>query len=653
MKTSARVLLFLIIVAGMTASARVLVERIRYEAANDTVEVVVDLSDVLAAFPIHSSPDYATLRETRRTLFFSGAGAFPPAAPNVTLRRVLDRIAAAGAVSIGVRELTLQEAVDSGAIVPIPAGDASSAPARRRLVFSRRGAFERDARAFIRACFGDDACPEPPRGCFINAPPEKYKEITLGLPDLDSPLRIVPRFFNSPFETRASIRLKFSKLKSIPLSAAAVFEGDSILGYPNLLNETQSELRAANMLYGWLELVEQDGADWMRALKRGTMLPVHGISPEELMKISPAESRERFVRAVRERGVRVVYLRLPVERTGLTPARLFEKNMDYVSDVVGAIRNAGFSVGPVGRLEPFEASPPQRTAIFAGMISFCLLLLSFLVRLPGWLPAAIGALSVPAHVLALRLGQDVHAAKAASLAVACLVPACAVAFAFLRGRRLDKGAAAPLSLARTVSLWLQCSLLSLLAGLFIASALAERDFFLRMDVFKGVKAAYVAPLVLVFIFYLASGGTGVKQFLEKPVRYAEMLIVIVMIALAGVYLLRSGHEGPALTSALERQARDKLEFYLGVRPRTKEFLIGHPALIAGGALPFVPGGIAGAAVLIAGTVGQVSIVNTFCHLHSPLALSLSRTMTGIVLGLAVGIALRTALNIAMSLYRRK
>jgi hypothetical protein len=40
-----------------------------------------------------------------------------------------------------------------------------------------------------------------------------------------------------------------------------------------------------------------------------------------------------------------------------------------------------------------------------------------------------------------------------------------------------------------------------------------------------------------------------------------------------------------------------------------------------------------------GVIGQVSILNTFCHTHTPLYLSLIRDVTGLVFGTVIGLAL--------------
>jgi hypothetical protein len=44
-----------------------------------------------------------------------------------------------------------------------------------------------------------------------------------------------------------------------------------------------------------------------------------------------------------------------------------------------------------------------------------------------------------------------------------------------------------------------------------------------------------------------------------------------------------------------------------------------------------------ALMLAGGVVGQTSIVNTLCHLHTPVILSLWRVVNGVILGLILGV----------------
>jgi hypothetical protein len=81
--------------------------------------------------------------------------------------------------------------------------------------------------------------------------------------------------------------------------------------------------------------------------------------------------------------------------------------------------------------------------------------------------------------------------------------------------------------------------------------------------------------------------------------------------------------------------RGGLEETFGLRPRTKE-LLGHPMLVLFFlSLPWR----SRIAVLfaLAGLLGQVSILNTFCHLHTPLLLTIERVGLGLLLGLATAL----------------
>ena len=80
--------------------------------------------------------------------------------------------------------------------------------------------------------------------------------------------------------------------------------------------------------------------------------------------------------------------------------------------------------------------------------------------------------------------------------------------------------------------------------------------------------------------------------------------------------------------------RQLLDRILGVRPRTKEFLIGHPLMLIllyfGYELKLFP-------LVMVGTIGQVSIINTYAHIHTPLNISFLRTFHGLWIGILIGI----------------
>ena len=74
------------------------------------------------------------------------------------------------------------------------------------------------------------------------------------------------------------------------------------------------------------------------------------------------------------------------------------------------------------------------------------------------------------------------------------------------------------------------------------------------------------------------------------------------------------------------------------RPREKEFLIGHPAFMlaayaVGKRIPMILHFV----LSVAAVIGIASMVETFCHLRTPVYMSIARGYDGILLGIAIGV----------------
>ncbi len=183
---------------------------------------------------------------------------------------------------------------------------------------------------------------------------------------------------------------------------------------------------------------------------------------------------------------------------------------------------------------------------------------------------------------------------------------------------------------------------SLMGALHIVGLLAGTPFFIKADQFAGVKVAHALPLVLVLLFYSAyafGAWRFWREWLQRPMLWGQVALIGVVLGAIGLMLIRTGNEAPGAVPDWELQFRSLLENVMNVRPRTKEFLMGHPMLVVALALlvcrvrSWLP------LAMLLGTIGQVSIVNTFCHLHSPLEVSVWRVGWGMLIGLAGGFIL--------------
>ena len=109
-------------------------------------------------------------------------------------------------------------------------------------------------------------------------------------------------------------------------------------------------------------------------------------------------------------------------------------------------------------------------------------------------------------------------------------------------------------------------------------------------------------------------------------------------------MLRSGNDAGVGVSGLELRFRALLDRVLYVRPRTKEIFIGHPALWAAIWLMLRRETAWASVFFVAAALGLVSVLNTFCHIHTPLALSFARVFNGAWVGAIGGVALVWALR---------
>jgi len=158
---------------------------------------------------------------------------------------------------------------------------------------------------------------------------------------------------------------------------------------------------------------------------------------------------------------------------------------------------------------------------------------------------------------------------------------------------------------------------------------------------RGVKLQLLLPAFISCVALLSLQEW--KQLLESNLKVKHVLFIGgFLIGLIGLYLMRSGNFPALQVPDQERFLRDFLEKSLGVRPRFKEFLFGHPALILGLYLLGSNNGPKkffrdGRFFICLGMIGQISIINTFFHFHSPLDAGILRTLHGCWLGILVSL----------------
>ncbi|TVY09318.1 DUF5693 family protein [Paenibacillus cremeus] len=368
---------------------------------------------------------------------------------------------------------------------------------------------------------------------------------------------------------------------------------------------------------------------------------------EEELKSREQGVADRFVLAVKDRNIRMVFLNAHAVKSLdkgkiINPLDAIYASLDGIGEdsTLPRIQKAGYVFGPATSFQLVHSGwqNAAKVLLWLGAIGLITLTISYFIP---EIALAVFVLGIIGSAGLLVLNSTTFSQALALVSSTC-APTLAIMFALRTGRRkLENPGGSRLAFA--IWLLLRTSLISVMGILCIVGLLNQINYMYVLDQFRGVSFLHLAPIALAALYWLlfsekmTYGGrvTRARQMLQANI---SVLWIIAAAAIAGAgmyYLSRTGNEGQA--SAFERYFRSFLENTLGVRPRTKEFLIAHPIFLLGGYLCFKYR--SALLLLLVGVIGQASIVDTFAHLHTPLLISSIRIVYGLTFGTLIGLAL--------------
>ncbi|MBQ3451050.1 MAG: hypothetical protein IJG32_02155, partial [Selenomonadaceae bacterium] len=200
--------------------------------------------------------------------------------------------------------------------------------------------------------------------------------------------------------------------------------------------------------------------------------------------------------------------------------------------------------------------------------------------------------------------------------------------------------------------------MSMAGAAYLSGALSDVSYFLEFEIFRGIKLTFILPLVLVAVAFLQRFNLvdevrqnvpaiqQIKELLDKSVSVKALLALMIVLGAFVVLIARSGHTSGMPVSGLEIKIRNMLEQLFYARPRSKEIFFGHPAfvLMIAAFLKKFPKSICFALVMAA-TIGQGSMVETFAHMRTPIFMSFMRGLDGLIPGAIIGAVLIVFLQI--------
>lgn len=473
---------------------------------------------------------------------------------------------------------------------------------------------------------------------------DKLKSIGIGFDHsklkiiTDLNLKIIPQVKEWDNSTINSLKFVANELKKVPNLNTIMFNDSFVPGYPNNLEILANELKKinTNISVGIVEFFNQKGLDRLAVALNKNAVRVHSISSNELGNYSSEEAIARYKLAVNERNVRTLLIRfLNMDQ----PANVLEKNLDYISTLKIALVKEGYNIGSVDQFSSPIYSTITIFFIGLGVIMGGVLILNK----KKWGFLSLVFLMLATFIWALLLfKQQLLARKLMSLVSVIVFPTLSFLVIDLQKKR---------TLFNSIVALIKLSSISLFGALLMIGLLGDKTFMLKIDQFIGVKAAHILPLILIplLLFIMKENPLqNAKKIFNKYVTYKFIIFSGVILVALAIYVLRTGNVSSAFVSNFEQQIREGLQILLEVRPRTKEFLIGHPL-----ALLSVYFGISRKNwyFILPAIIGQVSIVNTYAHIYTPLKFSFIRTLNGLWLGILIGVILIFSLKFVKNLFK--
>ena len=500
--------------------------------------------------------------------------------------------------------------------------------------------------------------------------PQGLLQAPLGLPVQDLRkvnalgFKIIVRPQNYIEVTDEQIDAIFDRIKEAGVPVAALMPcGTEVVGYPNKMQHLGERMKENNMTlvmlehYTQLQFAKIDGLLPLAEFNDYKAARSYVIDPTEQKKISVGEALRRWALTDEERNIRVNYIRPFLMPEG--GQDIMKTNLKYVRDIKASVEARGYTIGEAGvfaakgdGFAPYFPSKLSFIPVLLAIVAGVVLYLSLLFNFSGSKQLALWAVLSAGGLALLFIGRGLLTRQLLALAAASVFPVLSMSVIF---NIWDKNTTDKHSLLSICwrGIW-QLALaiaLSLVGAAFLSAILTDSRFLLEIDIYRGVKLTFILPVIVTAILFikrydlLQVVGKGLQTLwkrlnglLDKGLTFRHVVVLLVLMFIAYYFVGRSGHTGGVPVPAIELKMRAFLEQLMYARPREKEFMIGHPMFfLAVLAVYRCAPRWWQFALTCAAVIGQGSLVQTFCHMRTPVVMSFVRALDGYAVGVVFGV----------------
>lgn len=435
-----------------------------------------------------------------------------------------------------------------------------------------------------------------------------------------------------------------------------IFDGEEITGHPDKIEATAALMEEKDLIFGKVEafIAAQDGAEKLAELNNYQLLRTHSMQQDEVAEASDQQIISRYLLSVRERNVKILY-----HKPYLKGNQLAERNLGLLAALTSKLEAEGFNPGNSQPVDYFSNSRWQLLAILLGVTAAGILLLNYFTAFKySQMMNIFFILAAAAGAFLLLTGREILLRQITALGSAVIFPSLAIIIFLIERDKGGENLEGGLSLSFLFFNFTAAVLTALIGGIFVSAALNSSNFIFKVNDFRGVKLAFLMPLIIISLYYLFQPGSKdlrqeIPRLLESVIKVKHLILAGGLALIAVIYIGRTGNFPLLPVPAWELTIRGLLERILYVRPRFKEFLIGHPLFIFSlylsaekrKQLYFYP-------ILMLASVGVITTVNTFSHLHTPVIISLLRTFHSYWLSFGAALVLILIYKLSDYLYQK-
>ncbi|HTX57551.1 MAG TPA: DUF5693 family protein [Candidatus Acidoferrales bacterium] len=479
-------------------------------------------------------------------------------------------------------------------------------------------------------------------------------------------LLLIPRFQNDERYAQPQMAAALDDvLRADSKVSTVIFFGlsNQVFGFPAHLDAAAAVFKAHDAQaartqhapefnFGNIETYEdsqiQKGSETLAKEIEGQTVRVQAIAKTELDKITLDDVVARYVLGVRERNIRVVYLRPWGHQDG--NLSIEATNVEMVKEIADQLKEHGFKLGRATPIPSYRGN--NRILVGVATLAvpsiFVLLLAVF-----GWyrrrFAVAAYALTVLLYLAGVLWDHDMFARSLIALAGALLFATAAI-LSIAKACGEQPAPRLGDQLVRSLGWTLLALGVTLLGVLVVVGVMSSPLAMEEIERFRGIRLVLALPPIIALALYLfdkrfESGVERPGEVFNAPVRVYQLLVGIAIVAGGVLLIMRSGNDSDIAPSHFELALRHLLTGVLSVRPRFKEFLVGFPALMIMPALTAAHRRAIGWLLALGIGVGIGDVLDTFSHLHTALEISLQRTFNALVIGAIIA-------AIAIWIYRR-